>query len=496
MRRQRGVRGKMSPALAALPRFLFFIVEVFMVVTRFAPSPTGDLHIGGVRTALYCWLHARQHQGVFRLRIEDTDVERSTEASTQVILDGLNWLGLHHDGEIVYQSKRFADYDAIIEQMIARGQAYYCWCTPEELEAMREEQKRLGLPQRYNGKYRDGGEPVPGVKPAVRFKNPLEGSVTWHDKVRGVVTVNNSELDDWVIRRSDGAPTYNFCVVVDDAEAKVSLVIRGEDHVSNTPKQINLYRALGYDVPEFAHVPMILGDDGKRLSKRHGATNVLDYRREGYLPPAILNYLVRLGWAHGDQEIFSIDEMLEFFRIDDVHSAASTFNTEKLRWLNQHYIKESTPEALLPQLLPQFAALGVAVDETTVLRAIPHYQERAKTLKEMAEHMAWIFVAPQTFPADAAKKAFKGAETARLLRDLQTRIAALDVVNAETLHDAIAACVEANGVGFGKVGQPARLAITGGAPSPDLAVTLSLLDKAEILHRLQFAAEYIAQNQE
>ena len=495
MRRQRGLSGKMSPALAALPRFLFFIVEVFMVVTRFAPSPTGDLHIGGVRTALYCWLHARQHQGVFRLRIEDTDLERSTEASTQVILDGLNWLGLHHDGEIVYQSKRFADYDAIIEQMIARGQAYYCWYTPEELEAMREEQKRLGLPQRYNGKYRDGGEPVPGVKPAVRFKNPLEGSVTWHDKVRGVVTVNNSELDDWVIRRSDGAPTYNFCVVVDDAEAKVSLVIRGEDHVSNTPKQINLYRALGYEVPEFAHVPMILGDDGKRLSKRHGATNVLDYRREGYLPPAILNYLVRLGWAHGDQEIFSIDEMLEFFRIDDVHSAASTFNTEKLRWLNQHYIKESTPEALLPQLLPQFAALGVAVDEATVLRAIPHYQERAKTLKEMAEHMAWIFVAPQTFPADAAKKAFKGAETARLLRDLQTRIAALDVVNAETLHDAIAACVEANGVGFGKVGQPARLAVTGGAPSPDLAVTLSLLNTAEILRRLQFAAEYIAQNQ-
>lgn len=466
-----------------------------MVVTRFAPSPTGDLHIGGVRTALYCWLHARQHQGVFRLRIEDTDLERSTEASTQVILDGLNWLGLHHDGEIVYQSKRFADYDAIIEQMIARGQAYYCWCTPEELEAMREEQKRLGLPQRYNGKYREGGEPVPGVTPAVRFKNPLEGSVSWHDKVRGVVTVNNSELDDWVIRRSDGAPTYNFCVVVDDAEAKVSLVIRGEDHVSNTPKQINLYRALGYDVPEFAHVPMILGDDGKRLSKRHGATNVLDYRREGYLPPAILNYLVRLGWAHGDQEIFSIDEMLQYFRIDDVHSAASTFNTEKLRWLNQHYIKESTPEALLPQLLPHFAALGVTADETTVLRAIPHYQERAKTLKEMAEHMAWIFVAPTAFPADAAKKAFKGGETTHLLQDLQTRIAALADVNAETLHDAIAACVEANGVGFGKVGQPARLAVTGGAPSPDLAVTLSLLNTAEILRRLQFAAEYIAQNQ-
>lgn len=361
---------------------------------------------------------------------------------------------------------------------------------------MREEQKRLGLPQRYNGKYRDGGEPVPGMTPAVRFKNPLEGSVTWHDKVRGVVTVNNSELDDWVIRRSDGAPTYNFCVVVDDAAAKVSLVIRGEDHVSNTPKQINLYRALGYDVPDFAHVPMILGDDGKRLSKRHGATNVLDYRREGYLPPAILNYLVRLGWAHGDQEIFSMDEMLQFFSIEDVHSAASTFNTEKLRWLNQHYMKEATPADLLAQLLPHFAPLGIAPDEAVVLRAIPHYQERAKTLKEMAENMAWLFQAPQSFPPDAAKKAFKGADTVRLLQDLQSRIETLTVVSEETLHDAVAACVEANGVGFGKVGQPARLAVTGGAPSPDLAVTLSLLDKAEILRRLQFAAEYIEQNHE
>ena len=484
----------MSPYLADRPLFLFVIVEVFMVVTRFAPSPTGDLHIGGVRTALYCWLHARQHQGTFRLRIEDTDRERSTEASTQVILDGLNWLGLHHDGEIVYQSQRFDAYNAIIDEMIARGQAYYCWCSPEELDAMREEQKRLGLPQRYNGKYRDGGEPVPGITPAVRFKNPTEGSVTWHDKVRGVVTVNNSELDDWVIRRSDGAPTYNFCVVVDDAAAKVSLVIRGEDHVSNTPKQINLYRALGYDVPDFAHVPMILGDDGKRLSKRHGATNVLDYRREGYLPPAILNYLVRLGWAHGDQEIFSMDEMLQFFSIEDVHSAASTFNTEKLRWLNQHYMKEATPADLLAQLLPHFAPLGLAPDEAVVLRAIPHYQERAKTLKEMAENMAWLFQAPQSFPPDAAKKAFKGADTMRLLQDLQSRIETLTVVSEETLHDAVAACVEANGVGFGKVGQPARLAVTGGAPSPDLAVTLSLLDKAEILRRLQFAAEYIQQN--
>lgn len=462
-----------------------------MVVTRFAPSPTGDLHIGGVRTALYCWLHARQHQGVFRLRIEDTDRERSTESSTQVILDGLSWLGLQHDGEIVYQSRRFDIYNTIIETMIARGQAYYCWCTTEELEAMREEQKRLGLPQRYNGKYREGGEPVPGVTPVVRFKNPLEGDVSWQDKVRGVVTVNNSELDDWIIRRSDGAPTYNFCVVVDDAEAKVSLVIRGEDHVSNTPKQINLYRALGYEVPAFAHVPMILGDDGKRLSKRHGATNVLDYRREGYLPPAILNYLVRLGWAHGDQEIFSIEEMLQYFRIEDVHSAASTFNTEKLRWLNQRYMKEATPEALLEQLLLQFRTLGLEVNDVVVLHAIPHYQERAKTLKEMAENMRWIFVDPSEYPVDAVKKAFKGNETTHLLRDLYARIDSLPSFAPEALHDAIAACVEENGVGFGKVGQPVRLAITGGLPSPDLSITLHLAGKTAVLRRLHNAVEYI-----
>lgn len=465
-----------------------------MTVTRFAPSPTGDLHIGGVRTALYSWIVARQAGGTFRLRIEDTDTERSTERSTQVILEGLKWLGLNYDGELVYQSKRFDIYNRIIDEMIAKGLAYYCWCSPEELEAMRLEQQAKGEKIRYNGKYRHGGEPVAGVTPVVRFKNPLEGAVSWEDKVRGHITIANEELDDWVIRRSDGAPTYNFCVVIDDAEAGVSLVVRGEDHVSNTPKQINLYQALGLKVPEFAHVPMILGDDGQRLSKRHGATNVLDYQKEGYLPHAILNYLVRLGWAHGDQEIFSMDEILQYFRIDRVNSSASQFNTEKLRWLNQHYLKESTPEALLPELLPQLEALQIKGDKDLILQAIPHYQERAKTLKEMAENMAWIWRTPETYPEDAVKKAFKGQETANLLADLARRLEALTEFNAETVHHALEACVQENNVGFGKVGQPARLAITGGSPSPDLAITFTLAGKNEAVKRLKLAEQFILQH--
>lgn len=465
-----------------------------MTVTRFAPSPTGDLHIGGVRTALYSWIVARQAGGTFRLRIEDTDTERSTERSTQVILEGLKWLGLNYDGELVYQSKRFDIYNRIIDEMIAKGLAYYCWCSPEELEAMRLEQQAKGEKIRYNGKYRHGGEPVAGVTPVVRFKNPLEGAVSWEDKVRGHITIANEELDDWVIRRSDGAPTYNFCVVIDDAEAGVSLVVRGEDHVSNTPKQINLYQALGLKVPEFAHVPMILGDDGQRLSKRHGATNVLDYQKEGYLPHAILNYLVRLGWAHGDQEIFSMDEILQYFRIDRVNSSASQFNTEKLRWLNQHYLKESTPEALLPELLPQLEALQIKGDKDLILQAIPHYQERAKTLKEMAENMAWIWRTPETYPEDAVKKAFKGQETANLLADLARRLEALPEFNVETVHHALEACVQENNVGFGKVGQPARLAITGGSPSPDLAITFTLAGKNEAVKRLKLAEQFILQH--
>ncbi|SUO93045.1 glutamate--tRNA ligase [Suttonella ornithocola] len=467
-----------------------------MVITRFAPSPTGDLHIGGVRTALFSWLHAKQHQGEFKLRIEDTDRERSTEASTKVILEGMHWLGLDYQGEVIYQSQRFDIYNRIIDEMLEKGLAYHCWCSAEELEEMREAQKARGEKPRYNGKYRNGGEPVEGINPVVRFKNPLSGSVSWEDKVRGKITIDNSELDDFIIRRSDGTPTYNFCVVVDDAEQGITLVIRGEDHISNTPKQINLYRALNYQEPEFAHVPMILGDDGKRLSKRHGATNVLDYQKEGYLPQAMINYLVRLGWAHGDQEIFSMEELLKYFRIEDVHSAASTFNTEKLRWLNQHYIQKSTVETLAALLPSYIQAIGYQLSESTLKAAIPHYQSRAKTLKEMAENMQWIAQAPTEYPEAAAKKAFKGEQTIEILSELAQKLANLSSYTENSIHQAIEETVNHFEVGFGKVGQPARLALTGGAPSPDLSISFELAGQKASVERLQNAVEYLKTNKE
>lgn len=466
-----------------------------MDITRFAPSPTGDLHIGGVRTALFSWLHAKQHNGVFRLRIEDTDRERSTEASTRVILEGMQWLGLNHQGDIVYQSQRFDIYNQVIEHMLEQGLAYRCYCSPEELEAMREAQKARGEKPRYNGKCRCHPEVKEGGSPVIRFKNPQTGAVSWDDKVRGRITISNEELDDFIIRRSDGTPTYNFCVVVDDAEQGITLVIRGEDHISNTPKQINLYQALGHSIPEFAHVPMILGDDGKRLSKRHGATNVLDYRLEGYLPEAIINYLVRLGWSHGDQEIFSMEELLRYFNIEDVHSAASAFNTEKLRWLNQHYIQQADINRLadlLPEYLERANVAGLAGD--LLKRAIPHYQERAKTLKEMAEYMRWIVEDPSEYPEKAAKKAFKGEDVAAILGDLAQRLAGLASFDEHSVHEAIKACVDAFGGNFGKVGQPARLALTGGAPSPDLAVSFALAGKEASVRRLEKAKALIHQS--
>lgn len=461
------------------------------MITRFAPSPTGDLHIGGVRTALFSWLVAQQHQGAFKLRIEDTDRERSTAASTQVILEGMAWLGLTHQGEIVYQSQRIEQYNAIIDDMLAQGLAYYCWCSAEELDAMREAQKARGEKPRYNGKYRDGGEAVAGITPVVRFKNPLSGTVAWHDKVRGNIAIDNKELDDFIIRRSDGMPTYNFCVVIDDHQQNISMVIRGDDHINNTPRQINLYQALGYRVPEFAHVPMILGDDGQRLSKRHGATNVLSYRDEGYLPEAVLNYLARLGWSYGDKEIFSLDELIKLFNINDVNSAPSAFNTDKLRWLNQHYMMQSSAEQLLAPLKFQLEKQSIHLDDAQLLAIIPHYQERAKTLREMAENMAWIWRAPTDFPAKAAAKAFKDANSAQYLRALADKLAALPVFNADAIHAALEALVAELSVGFGKIGQPARLAITAGAPSPDLAISFAWLSAEDAVARLRYAADFI-----
>ena len=466
-----------------------------MVITRFAPSPTGDLHIGGVRTALYSWLHARQHNGAFRLRIEDTDRQRSNEASTQVILEGMRWLGLTHQGEILYQGARVDRYNRVIDEMLEKGLAYHCWCTAQELDAMRAAQMVRGEKPRYNGKYRNGGDPVPGVTPVVRFKNPLTGEVAWNDRVRGHMVIKNSELDDIVIRRSDGTPTYNFSVVVDDAAQGVTLVVRGEDHISNTPRQINIYRALDYAVPEFAHVPMILGDDGKRLSKRHGATNILDYRKAGYLPEAVLNYLVRLGWAHGDQELFSMEELLRFFRIDDVHGAPSIFNAEKLRWLNQQYLHRVPVERIVALLPEHLAAAGFAIASEVLEKAVPYYLDRAKTLAEMAGHMRWLANDPDAYPAKSAKRAFKGKNTRAILDDLGRRVEALGDYTRESVQGALEETVAHFALTFAAVGQPARLALTGGLPSPELAACFVLIDRQAALRRLRRAVKFLSENQ-
>src|SRR5579871_3460000 len=363
------------------------------VVTRFAPSPTGLLHVGGVRTALFSWLYARRMKGKFVLRVEDTDRERSTDQAVAVILEGMDWLGLKADEGPYYQTQRFDRYREVIAGMLAAGTAYHCYCTKEELDALREGQMARKEKPRYTGICRDGRAPRPGVNPVVRFKNPLEGAVVVEDLVHGAVTFQNAELDDLIIARSDGTPTYNFCVVVDDMDMGVTHVIRGDDHLNNTPRQMNMLRALGATPPVYAHVPMILGPDGAKLSKRHGAVSVLQYQEEGFLPDALLNYLVRLGWSHGDQEIFSREEMIAAFDIHDVNKAASAFNPEKLLWLNQQHMMRAPPESLVPHLRAQLARLGLPGDDERLLMGVILAQrERCKTLKEMAVNSRFFFV--------------------------------------------------------------------------------------------------------
>jgi glutamyl-tRNA synthetase len=358
--------------------------------TRFAPSPTGYLHVGGARTALFSWLYARKHGGQFVLRIEDTDLERSTKESVNAILEGMTWLGLEYDQGPFYQTERFERYSEVIQQLMEKGLAYRCNCSKERLEELRDEAMKRKAKPRYDGHCR-GKEVDPNEPHVIRFANPLDGAVVVDDLVRGKVTFDNTELDDLIIQRTDGSPTYNLTVVVDDMDMEINVVIRGDDHLNNTPRQINILQALGQEPPKYAHVPMILGDDGARLSKRHGAVSVVQYREDGYLPEALLNYLVRLGWSHGDQEVFSLDEMIELFDIDAVNKGASTFNTEKLLWLNQHYIKSSDPARIAHLLSPHMGRLGIdpsqGPDLVDVVRA---QQERAKTLVEMAEISAFI----------------------------------------------------------------------------------------------------------
>jgi glutamyl-tRNA synthetase len=453
--------------------------------TRFAPSPTGLLHIGGARTALYSYLVARQNQGQFILRIEDTDLERSTQASVDAILEGMQWLELGYDEGPFYQTKRFDRYHAIAEQLLEQGQAYRCDCTKERLEELRNTQMANQQKPRYDSHCRNRKDVDTSKPHVIRFKNPVDGAVSWDDLVKGTITFQNTELDDLIIVRTDNAPTYNFTVVVDDYDMNITHVIRGDDHVNNTPRQINILKALDSPLPLYAHVPMILGSDGKRLSKRHGAEGVMDYRDQGYLPAALLNYLFRLGFAHKDQEIFSLSEMTECFRLDHVSGSPAAFNTEKLNWLNQHYIKTAPIEMIRPHLLWQFEQLNLDPKNGPSFEAlIAAMSERAHTLKELAEKSTYFYT--DDYPKDeAAYKKHITTETLPALQALIEPLQQLKTFTAPGIHDIIQNVATSLNLGMGKVGMPLRVALTGGTQSPGIDVTAELLGKDKVLQRIR-----------
>jgi glutamyl-tRNA synthetase len=454
------------------------------VRTRFAPSPTGFLHIGGLRTALFCWLYARRHSGHCVLRIEDTDLERSTPEAIQQILDGMEWAGLDPDEGPFFQTKRFGRYKEVIEELLASGKAYRCYCSKEELEQMRAQQVARGEKPRYDGRWRERTDSLPGVAPVVRFKNPLTGEVVVDDVVHGPVVFQNSELDDLIIARSDGTPTYNFCVVVDDMDMQITHVIRGDDHLNNTPRQLNMLLALGQRPPVYAHLPMILGPDGAKLSKRHGAVSVLQYRDEGFLPEAVLNYLVRLGWSHGDQEIFSIEEMIRLFDIADVNKSASAFNVEKLTWLNQQHMMRAPPSRIVPVLRWHLEREGIqAADEAQLEQIVLAQRERAKTVREMAANSVFFFRAPVAYDEKAVRKHVT-ADVLALLGEAYYELGRLEDWSAPAIHALISGVAAAKGVSLGKLAQPIRLAVCGGTVSPPIDATLAILGKTEALARL------------
>jgi glutamyl-tRNA synthetase len=465
------------------------------VKTRFAPSPTGYLHVGGARTALFAWLYAKKNQGQFVLRIEDTDLERSTKESVDAIFEGMEFLSLSHDEGPFYQTKRFDRYKEVISKLIDEGHAYRCYCSKERLDALREEQMANKQKPRYDGCCREITE-VKDAPHVIRFKNPQDGAVTFNDQVRGTITVSNQELDDLIIQRTDGSPTYNLTVVVDDWDMGITHVIRGDDHINNTPRQINILNALGAELPIYAHVPMILGDDGKRLSKRHGAVSVIQYHEDGFLPEALLNYLVRLGWSHEDKEIFSIEEMIELFDIKDVNKAPSAFNTDKLKWINQQYIKSLPVEKVAESLAYQLDKAGIDYKDGPKLEdVVALFAERSQTLKEMAEQCAFMFKPIECYDEKAAKKNMK-AGAIEPLNAVKEAFVALDEWTATSIHDAINNTVESLGVGFGKVGLPLRVSTTGGTASPALDQTLCLLDKKLVVKRIEEGIAYIQAKEE
>ena len=461
------------------------------VRTRFAPSPTGVLHIGSVRTALFCWLYARHHEGSFVLRIEDTDRERSTQENVDAILDGMFWLGLKADEGPFYQSDRYARYQEVSEQLLAAGKAYHCYCSKEELDELRQKQLVAAEKTRYDGRCRERTEPREGVDPVVRFRNPLVGEVVVNDQVKGRVIFHNEELDDLVILRSDGTPTYNFAVVVDDWDMQITHVIRGDDHLNNVPRQMNMLAALNVDPPAYAHLPMILGADGAKLSKRHGAVDVRDYREAGYLPEALINYLVRLGWSHGDQEVFTIEEMIGLFDIGEINASASAFNAEKLRWLNQQYIIATPLQKLGGLLIPFLEKLGLDPENGPRPEDVAEgFHERAETLVQMAESARYCYADFDEIEPQAAKKYLRPV-ILNAMEDVRRRFADLAEWRIDELSSAIEDCAAAHEIKMGKLGQPIRVAITGGSVSPPIDVTLELVGRERTLARLDEAIDLI-----
>ncbi|HIJ50784.1 MAG TPA: glutamate--tRNA ligase [Nitrospinae bacterium] len=459
------------------------------IKVRFAPSPTGFLHIGGVRTALFNWLFAKNHGGKFVLRIEDTDLSRSTEESIEEILESMRWLGLDWDEGPFRQTERQEIYSKKVEQLLSAGKAYHCYCTPEELDRKRSEAQKAGNKPKYDGTCRERSDSPEGAPSVVRFKAPIEGTVVVEDLLRGKVIFDIAELDDLILQRTDGTPTYNFVVVVDDSEMDITHVIRGDDHLSNTPRQCLLYDALDYPRPKFTHISMILGQDKSRLSKRHGATSALVYRDMGYLPDAMINYLARLGWSHGDQEIFSREELIKYFSFDSVHTSAAVFDADKLSWLNEHYIKSTPPEELVPHLEPHLIKTGVLEKDhglslQEIARVIPCLNERAKTLVEMAEKSAFFFKKEVEFDEKARSK-FLTEEARPLLEKMIAGFSTLDDFSAESIESLFKKIVEEEGMKLGKLAQPVRVALTGTTVSPGIYDVILLLGKEETLKRLQ-----------
>lgn len=457
------------------------------VRTRFAPSPTGFLHIGGARTALFSWAYAKRHQGQFILRIEDTDMARSTPEAVQAILDGMHWLGLDYDEGPFYQMQRMDQYKAIIQKMLADGSAYLCYCSKEELDALREQQMQQGVKPRYDGRWRPEvgkvlPEPPKDIPPVVRFKNPTDGVVAWDDLVKGRIEIANAELDDLIIARADGTPTYNFCVVVDDWEMQISHVIRGDDHVNNTPRQINMLKALGADIPQYAHLSMILGDDGQKLSKRHGAVSVMQYDDEGYLPEAVLNYLARLGWSHGDDEVFDMQQFCAWFDLDHITASAAQFNTEKLNWLNAHYIKTCPTERLVAETVKRLNFIGIHVEASTQLEAaLQLYRERVNNLNQLARDIAFFFALPQPNSADVEKHVTP--EIISVVMAFAEKISAIDWT-VEAIHNVMNAVVTEYQIKFPKLAMPLRVMLTGGAQSPSIDRVMFILGRDVALQRI------------